>query len=63
MHQQQHIQATMKMKEIELQVTPETLSLFVVFDFVCVIFFVFNLFSSVFHQSRNWHRFSNLAEA
>lgn len=60
MQQQQHIQAIMKMKEIELQVTPETFSLLAVFDFVCVIFFfLFNLFFSVFHQSRNWHRFSN----
>lgn len=41
MQQQQHIQAIMKMKGIELQVTPETLSLFVVFDCVCVICLLF----------------------
>lgn len=48
MQQQQHIQAIMKMKGNELQVTPETLSLFVVFDFVCVIFFLFLIYFSLF---------------
>ena len=61
--QQQHIQqAIMKMviiTELITVLTSSCATVDFVFEFVCFIFFVFNLFISVFHRSRNWHRFSN----
>lgn len=54
MLQQQHIQAIMKNGETELSVTLRLPSFDLdVFDTVCFIFFVFNLFLSVFHRSRS----------
>ena len=61
--QQQHIQqAIMKMvmrTELTTEFTSSCVSFTFVFEFVCFIFCFFNLFASVFHRSRNWHRFSN----
>ena len=70
MQQQQHIQAIMKIvvkRESDAlplwakAITAATPMVLLFLDGVkvCFIFFVFNLFSSAFHQSRSWHLFSN----
>ena len=63
MHQQHIQQAIMKMvmrTELTTVFASNWATLTLFFEFVCFIFFVFNLFFSAFHQSRSWHLFSNL---
>ncbi len=65
MHQQHIQQAIMKMvtnTELTTVFASNCATFTFVFEFVCfILFFVFNLFSSVLHRSRSWHLFSNFA--